>query len=144
MHLLAHRERFEDDEMSLRAADFPGKKSHNYVILTTYKDWPKCWAKRYNEINMFGLVNNMLFPDTHYGGTNTGTLPSFPSCEWQFVCLFVRLLKRKDNAEFIHSLLPYNNATYILKYCQYNKQSAEQWLQSERKSASFSNCKKLN
>lgn len=65
------------------------------------------------------------------GGANTGTHPSFPSREWQFVCL-----EWEDNAEFLHSLLPYNNATYILKYCQYNKQSAKPWMQSERTSAS--------
>lgn len=58
---------------------------------------------------------------------------SFIPVMWVAVCLFVWLLKRNDKAEFIHSLLPYNNATYILKYCQYNKQSAEQWLQPERK-----------
>lgn len=46
---------------------------------------------------MFGLVNN-VFPDTLYRGTNTGQHPSFfLSCE----CLYVWLLKRKDNAAFL-------------------------------------------
>lgn len=47
--------------------------------------------------------HKLLYSNTHYGGTNTGTHPSFISCKWQFVWL----LKHK----VLHSLLP--SATYI-------------------------------
>lgn len=68
--------------------------------------------------NIFGLVNNMLFPDTYYGGINTGAHSSFRTWKW-----FVWPLKQIDNAEFLYSLLSYNNATYMLNYRKYNKQS---------------------
>lgn len=66
------------------------------------------------------------------------THPSFSSCQWQYVWL----LKQKDR--FLHSLLPDSNATYTLKYCQYTKQSAKQWLQLEGKFCPLFNYIKLN
>lgn len=45
---------------------------------------------------MFGLVNNMLFPDTHYGGTNTGHfLHSRRVSGSLFVCLAVEAKKTR-------------------------------------------------
>lgn len=48
---------------------------------------------------MFGLLNNMLFPDTHHGGTNTSTHPSFLSCKWQF--LFVCLAAEAERSRIL-------------------------------------------
>lgn len=108
----------------------------NHLIMQQHRRLAEMLRKKRNEIkdiwSRYAISKYTLWRDKHWYTSFILIMT------WQFVCLFVWPLKQKDNVEFLHSLLPYINATYSLKYYRYTKQSAEQWLQPERTSTLLS------